>query len=194
MTTDSLLRLRLRDFLDLVASPGEPAPAGGAVAALAAAASASLLMLVASVTQRRGGADGEFANLLARATALQQRLSRLMDSDTQAFKDLMAVRRLPHRDANETTTRRVALNQALGRATHSPLEIAAACADLVAIADRVEKLATGEIVSDARVARHMARAALLSSLDTVEQNLPHVSEAEQRREMEQELARLRARS
>jgi formiminotetrahydrofolate cyclodeaminase len=189
--SESLLQLPLRGFLDLVASADEPAPAGGAVSALAAAASASLLMLVVRVTQRRGGAPGEFEGLLARAKALQERLSRLMDSDTQAFKDLMAVRRLPQRDANEKTTRRVALSQALSRATHSPLEIAAACADLVAIADRVEALATGEIASDARVARLLARAALACSLDTVAQNLPHVRDAAQRTEMEGELGVLR---
>src|SRR5205807_6674367 len=121
---------------------------------------------------RRGGDTQPYDALLGRAEALQQRLSRMIDSDTQAFRNVIAVRRLPQRDANEKATRRVALHQALGRATHSPLEIAAACADLVAIADRVEGLATGEIVSDARVARHLARAALLCSLDTVEQNLP----------------------
>src|SRR5438046_1718016 len=118
--TESLLQVSLRRFLDLVASVDEPAPAGGAVSAVTAAASASLLMLVARVSQRRGGAPGEFDGLLARATTLQERLSRFVDSDTQAFKDLIAVRRLPQRDPNEKTTRRVALSQALSRATHSP--------------------------------------------------------------------------
>jgi len=163
------------------------------VAALTAAASASLLMLVCRVTQRRGGGEHEFVGLLSRAEALRARLERMIDSDAQAFQNLMAVRRLPRRDPNETTTRRVALRQALSRATHSPLEIAAACADLVAIADRVEALATGEIESDARAARHLARAALLCSLDTVEQNLPHVTEPEQRSAMQRELSSLRSR-
>ena len=131
--------------------------------------------------------------MLSRAESLQQRLERMIDADARAFQNLMAVRRLPQHDAMERTTRRVALRQALGRATHSPLEIAQACADLVAIADRVEALATGEIVSDARVARTLARAALESSLDTVEQNLPHVKDEEQRAAMDRELRRLRAR-
>jgi formiminotetrahydrofolate cyclodeaminase len=180
------------DFLAAVASVSEPAPAGGSVAALTGAASASLLMLVCRVTAARGAAVApEFAQVLGRAEALQQRLARMIDADARAFQNLMAVRRLPRSNAFERTTRRVALKQALGRATHSPLEIAAACADLVAIADRVESLATGEIVSDARVARTLARAALVSSLDTVEQNLPHVDDADQRRAMERELTTLR---
>jgi formiminotetrahydrofolate cyclodeaminase len=190
----SLLALPVREFLELLASPDEPAPAGGSTAALVAAASASLLMLVCRVTQRRAEGRREFGVLLSRAQALRTRLAGMIDSDAEAFRNLMSVRRLPQRDPNERTTRRVAVRQALSRATHSPLEIAAACADLVAIADRVESLATGEIVSDARVARHLARAALLCSLDTVEQNLPHVREPEQRVQMEQELARLRGRS
>jgi len=189
----SLLGKPVSAFLELVASPDEPAPAGGSSAALTAALSASLLMLVCRVTQRRGSGDREFDGLLSRAEVLRARLQRMIDSDAQAFQNLIAVRRLPRRDANEITTRRVALRQALGRATHSPLEIAAACSDLVAIADRVESLAQGEIVSDARVARHLARAALVSSLDTVEQNLPHVREPAQRAEMEQEMGKLRAR-
>lgn len=189
----SLLRLSVGDFLERVASPDDPAPAGGSVAALTAALSASLLILVCRVTQRRGEAH-EFDAALGRAEALQSRLARMIDGDAQAFQNLMAVRRLPQRDANEKTTRRVALRQALSRATHSPLEIAAACADLVAIADRIEQLATGEIVSDARVARHLARAALVCSLDTVEQNLPHVSEPEQRAAMEKEFQTLRAKA
>jgi formiminotetrahydrofolate cyclodeaminase len=148
-------------------------------------------MLVCRVTQARADPAAEFATLLARADALQRRLARMVDADARAFQNLMAVRRLPQHDAFERTTRRVALKQALGRATHSPLEIAQACADLVGIADRVEALASGEIVSDARVARTLARAALASSLDTVEQNLPHVRDPEQRSEMEKEFRRLR---
>jgi len=188
---DSLLERKLGAFLDAVASVSEPAPAGGSVAALTGALSASLLMLVCRVTQARGGEAAEFAGLLGRAEALQQRLERMIDADARAFQNLMAVRRLSQHDAMERTTRRVALRQALGRATHSPLEIAQACADLVAIADRVEALATGEIVSDARAARTLARAALECSLDTVEQNLPHVKDAEQRAAMEQEFVRLK---
>jgi formiminotetrahydrofolate cyclodeaminase len=174
-----------------VASLSEPAPAGGSVAALTGAASASLLILVCRVTAGHGDGAAELAGLLGRAEALQQRLAQMIDADARAFRNLVAVRRLPRRDAYERTTRRVALHQALGRATHSPLEIAAACADLVGIADKIESLASGEIVSDARVARHLARAALVSSLDTVEQNLPHVSDAAQRAEMERELRSLR---
>lgn len=192
MTDDSLLARPIGAFLDAVASVSEPAPAGGSVSALTGATSASLLILVCRVTQARGNAAApEFAGLLGRAEALQQRLAHMIDSDARAFRNLMAVRRLPQRDAFERTTRRTALKQALGRATHSPLEIAAACADLVAIADRIESLATGEIVSDARVARTLARAALVSSLDTVEQNLPHVSDADQRTEIDKELRHLR---
>jgi len=176
-----------------VASVDEPAPAGGSVSALTGALSASLLMLVGRVTQARPDPAPEFAALLARAESLRQRLEGMIDADARAFQNLMAVRRLPRHDAMERTTRRVALKQALGRATHSPLEIAQACADLVAIADRVEALATGEIVSDARVARTLARAALESSLDTVEQNLPHVDDDKQRAAMDRELRRLRAR-
>ncbi len=148
-------------------------------------------MLVCRVTQRRGEGTHEYDALLARAEALQNRLTRMIDSDARAFQDLIAVRRLPKRNANETTTRRVALRQALSRATHSPLEIAAACADLVAIADRVEALATGEIVSDARVARLLARAALACSLDTVEQNLPHVQDAAERENLQKDFEKLR---
>jgi glutamate formiminotransferase/formiminotetrahydrofolate cyclodeaminase len=184
----------VRQLLDMVASPDEPAPAGGSTAALVAALSASLLMLVCRVAQRHADSQPEFATLLGRAEALQARLASMVDSDSQAFRNLIAVRRLPRRDANERTTRRVAVRQALSRATYSPLEIAAACADLVAIAERVEGLATGEIVSDARAARQLARAALLCSFDTVEQNLPHVRDAEQRAQMAQELAHLRERS
>jgi formiminotetrahydrofolate cyclodeaminase len=177
-----------------VASASEPAPAGGSAAALTGALSASLLVLVCRVRRARGDTGGDFTGLLGRAEALQQRLAHTIDSDTNAFRNLMSVRRLPRRDAFEETTRRVALRQALSRATHSPLEIAAACADLVAIADQIEALVSGEIGSDARIARHLARAALASSLDTVEQNLPHVSEPTQRAEIEQQFQALRARS
>jgi formiminotetrahydrofolate cyclodeaminase len=188
----SLLERSVGAFLESVASIAEPAPAGGSVSALTGALSASLLMLVCRVTQARADPAPEFAAVLARADALQHRLAGMVDADARAFQNLMAVRRLPQHDAFERTTRRTALRQALGRATHSPLEIAQACADLVAIADRVEALATGEIVSDARVARTLARAALVSSLDTVEQNLPHVLDAEQRSAMEREFRHLKA--
>ena len=189
-----MLQRPLGEFLAAVASASEPAPAGGSAAAVTGALSASLLILVCRVRRARGDDGGDFTGLLGRAESIQQRLAHMVDSDANAFRNLMSVRRLPKRDAFEETTRRVALRQALSRATYSPLEIAAACADLVAIADQIEALTSGEIGSDARIARHLARAALMSALDTVEQNLPHVSEPTQRAEMEHQFASLRARS
>src|SRR5262249_36181715 len=108
----SLLSLAVRELLERVAWPEEPAPAGGSVAALTAALSASLLMLVCHVTQRRGGGVHEFDVLGGRAEALRSRLARMVDSDAQAFQNLMAGGPLPRRAPPHTTPPRGAARPA----------------------------------------------------------------------------------
>src|SRR5689334_18856157 len=113
-------------FLDAVAS-SEPAPGGGCVAALTGAAAAGLLLMVSDVVRARPSAlrdQHALEPLGDRAERLQEQLRALIDADADAYRALLAARGLPRRDAFEQTTRRVAVQRALTRATETPLQVA----------------------------------------------------------------------
>jgi formiminotetrahydrofolate cyclodeaminase len=165
----------VRAFVASVASIDEPVPAGGSVAALTGAASAALLALVCGVLHRR---DAGVADLLARGQELQEQLVLLVDEDAEAFRAFL------HSKSTE----------ALDRTSQTPLDIAAACLEVVALSREVETVTRGSMVSDVRTARRLASAALASALDIAEQDvLLHADPAAQAR-LRQEISRLAART
>jgi formiminotetrahydrofolate cyclodeaminase len=194
VTDEPLVGRPLGAFLDAVAS-SEPAPGGGSVAALTGAASAGLLLMVCQVLRARPralGDHGQVVALLDRAERLQEQLRSLIDADADAYRALLAARGLPRRDAFEQASRRVAVQRALARATETPVQIAAGCAEVVRLGDAVASLATGPVASDAHVARRLAGAALLAALDTADQNVGLIEDPARRADLERELASLKA--
>jgi formiminotetrahydrofolate cyclodeaminase len=174
-SNDPLVARSVRDFVASVASTGEPVPAGGSVAALTGSASAALLALVGGVLDRKG--VGGAAGLLERARALQARLLGLVDEDADAYRAYLEEKRSAG---------------ALQRMSEAPLEIAAACGEVVVLSADVETRVTGALLGDVRTARYLAGAALAAALDIAEQNvLLHADRAAQGR-LRNEIARLRA--
>jgi formiminotetrahydrofolate cyclodeaminase len=194
MTDEPLVGRPLGAFLDAVAS-SEPAPGGGSVAALTGAASAGLLLMVCEVLRARPralGDHGQVVALLERAEQLQELLRGLIDADADAYRALLSARGLPRRDAFEQASRRVAVQRALTRATETPLQIAACCAEVVRLGETLAALATGPVGSDALVARRLAGAALLAALDTAAQNVGLIDDPARHADLERELLTLRA--
>jgi len=152
----SLAALSLSEFLAKVASTAERVPAGGSVAALTGAASAALLVLACGVLQRHR-AEG-VTQVQERAAKLQQRLLDLVEEDAQAFQAFLEMKR-SGRDTGAVVT----------RTSHTPLVIGRACADVVDLIRHIEALPRmGAILGDLRAARHLAQAALVSTIDIAE--------------------------
>ena len=171
---DSLVARSVREFVASVASTGEPVP-GGSVAALTGAASAALLALVGGVLARKG-AHGA-AELVGRARELQERLLGLVDADADAYRAYLEEKQS---------------EGALERASQTPLEIAAACGDVMRLSVDVEGRATGALLGDVRAARQLASAALGAALVIAEQNVLLFADSSAQGRLRIEIARLRA--
>ena len=170
----SLVSLSVSEFVAKVASTAETVPAGGSVSALVGANSAALLALAAGVLVHRGLDDAH--GLRTRAEALQQRLLALVDEDAHAYRAFLEDKRAPG---------------AIMRMADGPLQIAAACAEAVALADEVAARITGSIGADVRAAHRMAQAAHDAALELAEANLPFVRDELQRVQLKERITDLR---
>lgn len=178
---DALVARSVREFVASVASIDEPVPAGGSVAALTGAASAALLALVCGLLDRKG-VEGA-SELVARARDLQGRLLVLVDADADAFQAYLHAKR---------TVVGSNVDGALNRTSQTPLDVAAACVDVVSLSRDVAGRTLGPLLGDVRAARHLASAALAAALDIAEQNVLLHSDPAARVRLQDEIARLRA--
>jgi formiminotetrahydrofolate cyclodeaminase len=182
MSTPSLLSRTVRDFLAAVASESEPVPAGACISALTGASSAALVVLLCRVLQGRR-TPPDVSRQVVEAERLQAQLADLIDADAAAYEAFISAQKLdrgPDRDV------------ALAQATRTPLDIAAACIQVAAIARSISSLATGSIQSDVAVAQRLADAAAEAALDTAAQNLDTLDDSPERAALLQEWESLRA--
>ena len=168
-----LLELPVGEFLDRTAS-ASPTPGGGSVAAVTGALASALVAMVARLTGGKKGYEqawelaGEAAGSADRLTAELQAAAR---EDVRSFEAYMAALRLPKGSAEERQARRGALAAATRQATEAPLAIAAACAEVLTLAQRLAPVANRHAVSDIGAAAHLASAAAGAALLTAEINL-----------------------
>jgi formiminotetrahydrofolate cyclodeaminase len=174
----SLLSRSAHDFLAAIASETEPVPAGACAAAFTGAVAAGLVVLVCRVLGRRRQPP-DVASLRERAVTLQVHLENLIDADAAAYESFVAA-------PKETRP------QALADATRTPLDIAAACVEVAALARAVKALATGSIRSDIEVALTLATAAADAALGTAAHNIAALGDAPEAQSLKIELSRLRA--
>jgi formiminotetrahydrofolate cyclodeaminase len=83
---------------------------------------------------------------------------------------------LPHATAAETRTRDQAIQQALQHAVEVPLEIARRSADIFELLGQLEGMSSPSMLSDVRVARLMASAAVRGALENVNINLEGIGD------------------
>lgn len=175
-----LFELPVAAFLERTASAA-PTPGGGSVAALTGALASALVAMVARLTDRKKGYEQAW-ELAAAATASADLLAAELQAaaleDVRSFEAYMTALRLPKGSSEERQTRRAALEAATRRATAAPLAIAAACAEVLALAERLAPVANRHAVSDIGAAAHLAGAAAGAALLTAEINLGSAPEGE----------------
>lgn len=168
----------LEAWLDDLAA-ATPAPGGGSAAALAGALAGALVAMVARISATDG--------ILAReADALRAGLTRLVEDDATAYKQVMAAGRLPKDHPGRQQTR----DEALLKAAVPQLELARRANRLVALAREAAKTSTTNARPDATVAEHLARAALLSAVENVRANVAALSTPERGADLLSEAERL----
>jgi formiminotetrahydrofolate cyclodeaminase len=152
-------------FVDLLASfrSSEPTPGGGSASALSGAVGASLLAMVAGLPKPRVQTPDEqrrLADARSQCTAISDRLTALMDRDSEAYAGVVAAFRLPKSSDDEKTARSVKIQEALRAATEAPLEVMRACVEAIHVAKIVAEFGNANAASDVEVGLELLGAGL----------------------------------
>jgi len=165
-------------FLDAVAEP-TAAPGGGSVAALAGALAASLGQMVAGLSRKKKSQAPHVEALteaLGEFQAASIFLAQAIDRDASSFEQVMAAYKLPQGTPAEQSRREEAVQQALRGAVQVPLEVGRKAADLFDRLGQLEGLSSPSMLSDIRVGRLMAAAAVRGALENVSINLESMTD------------------
>jgi len=160
-------------------STNSPAPGGGSVAALAGALGASLSSMVAALTHEKKGFEatkGEMETIGSEAQTIKDRLSFLVDEDTNAFNNVMAANRLSASNDEEKSQKANAVLNANKYAIVIPFEVATLCHRVIELAQMLVDEGNPNSVSDAGVAAEVALAGVRGAAMNVLINLPGVDD------------------
>jgi formiminotetrahydrofolate cyclodeaminase len=173
-----LCDLTVDKFLTALAD-ATPAPGGGSAAALAGALGGALVAMVARLTLDRecyASVQEEMARVRDHAEALRLCLTALVDADAAAYDRVTAAYRLPKDTETARFQRAEAIQQALKGAAEVPLEVAAACADVLGLASQAVALGNRNAAGDAAVAALLAHAGLQGAARNVRINLAGIQD------------------
>lgn len=160
-----LVDLSVKGFAEET-SRESPAPGGGSVSAYMGALGASLATMVANLSSHKPGWDArwsEFACVAEEGMALQERLLRLVDEDTEAFNRIMTAFGMPKNTPEEKAARSEAIQQATLFASEVPLETMKASFEVFDVCRKMVEKGNPNSVSDAGVGALAARAAVLGA-------------------------------
>lgn len=173
-----LADLRFTDLLGAFRSP-DPTPGGGSASALSGAVGASLLAMVAALPKpRTQNADDEarLAAARARCTTISDRLTALMDRDSEAYDAVVGAFRLPKSSDDEKRERSGRIQEALRLATETPLDVMRACVDGIKAARDVAALGNANASSDVQVGLELLMAGVRGARLNVAVNLASVKD------------------
>ena len=168
-----MLALDVKEFLEQLASDA-PAPGGGSAAALSGSMAAALVAMVANLTRgREKFADVEetMVAMNSKATDLRLELNRLMEEDTAAFQQVMAVLKMPKVTESQKAERSARLQETMVKAAQVPLATAETALKVLDLALTAAKKGNPAAVSDAGVAALLARTAVEGAALNVKINL-----------------------
>lgn len=189
-----LADLKVTEFLDETAS-NSPVPGGGSVAALSGALAASLAEMVAGLTVGRKGFESvepRMKSIRKEAQALRTKLVEDIQSDSDAYNQVMAAYKLPRQTETEKIERSKAIQAGLKRAAQVPLQVAEDSLQILGLAETVVTQGNPNAVTDGAVGAMLARTAGLAALYNVRINLSSIRDTEFVEESAKEVNRLEA--
>jgi methenyltetrahydrofolate cyclohydrolase len=154
--------LRLRDFVDALASDA-PTPGGGTGAAAAGALGAALVRMLATLTLGRpkyASAEPLMKAIAEQAGENAKRLLALADEDARSYDAVSAAMKMPKATDAEKAARKTALDTAMRGAIEPPLKVMEACLDTIALAKSAVAQGNVNAVSDGAAGAELARAAM----------------------------------
>jgi formiminotetrahydrofolate cyclodeaminase len=171
-STSGYLELRLKDFLEEVAS-SDLAPGAGFVAAIAVSMAAGLVAMAARLSRDHWPEAG---GAVAQAEALRLRVAPLAELNAEAYVNAVAA--LREKGSGEPEARDEAIARALSRAAGIPLQIAEAASDVSALAAAVAEHGEPNLRADAATAALLSEAGARAAATLVEINLATTSDDE----------------
>jgi glutamate formiminotransferase/formiminotetrahydrofolate cyclodeaminase len=177
------------DFVDEV-SRDTPAPGGGSVAALAGAIGSALASMVANLSIGKGEFDPHYealSDLATRAQTVKDTLVRAVDDDTRAFDAVLAGIRMPKDTEAERKARAAAIQEGYKQATLVPMATVESCFEALTLCREMANLANSDMISDVGSGALMAHAGLKAAAYNVRINLPNISDAGFRDEIQRRL-------
>ena len=189
------MSLTTRTVSDLLAAfrSSDPTPGGGSASALTGAIGASLLAMVAGIPKPRAATEEDLERLQAagsRCAGLADRLTALVDRDSEAYAMVMSAYRLPKATEEEKAARSARIQEGLRAATDTPLDVMRACAAALNRGPVLHTFGNANASSDVQVGLELLRAGLAGARLNVEINLPGLKDEAYVTEVRSTVARL----
>jgi glutamate formiminotransferase/formiminotetrahydrofolate cyclodeaminase len=182
-------------FLEAVAE-ATATPGGGSVSALAGALAASLGQMVAGLSRKKKS-QAAFVDQLSSAIdelrAAAAALANAIDHDAAAYDAVLAAFKLPKESSAEQSKRAEAIQHATKGAAEVPMQVAEAALAVYERLAQLESISGAAMISDLRVGRLMAAAAVRGALENVAINLESLADAGYAARMKAKSAELEAR-
>jgi glutamate formiminotransferase/formiminotetrahydrofolate cyclodeaminase len=180
-------------FYDEVAS-SSPAPGGGSVAASAGALGAALSAMVCRLTvgkKKYAGVKDELTDVRDKADKLREELTKLIDTDKEAFNRVMDAFGLPKSTDEEQAARTEAIQTATRGAASVPLTVMKKSLEVLSLAETVAAKGNENSITDAGVAALMASAAVEGAGYNVRINLTSIDDKGFAANLQSEVASIR---
>ena len=168
-----LVEMSILEFLDELGSDS-PAPGGGSTAALSGALAAALGEMVCNLTigkEKYADVENELKEVLDKCKKVRDRLTGLIDKDTEAFNEVIRAFKLPKETEEEKEIRKNAIQNAFKTAASIPFETAKTCFEVLHLAKIVAEKGNKNSISDAGVSALLANAGIRSAVYNVRINL-----------------------
>ena len=172
-TNDSpLAKMTITDFANETSSES-PAPGGGSIAAYCGVLGSALATMVANLSAHKRGWDDRwefFSKWGEKGIGCQNQLLDLVDRDTHAFNEIMNAYSLPKENSKQIAIRNEEIQKATKNAINVPFEIMKTSFDSIEVIMKMAEEGNPNSISDAGVAMHCARAAIMGAFLNVKIN------------------------
>ena len=177
-SSEKLISLKTDDFIDEL-SINSPAPGGGSVSALVGSLGAALISMVGALNHEKREnikIKPQMEKIGVEAQEIKDRLSFLVDEDTNAFNKLMQANRLPSDNKSQKKEKLHAIQEANEYAIEIPLEVVSHCLRIIELSEKLIDNGSSSLVSDAGVSAEVALAGARGASMNVLINLLNISD------------------
>ena len=191
-SSEKLISLKTDDFIDEL-STNSPAPGGGSVSALVGSLGAALISMVGALNHEKKEnikIKPQMEKIGVEAQEIKDRLSFLVDEDTNAFNKLMQANRLPSDNKSQKKEKLHAIQEANEYAIEIPLEVVSHCLRIIELSEKLIDNGSSSLVSDTGVSAEVALAGARGASMNVLINLLNICDdnyCKEKRELVQKL-------